>query len=156
MAHILIIDDDELIAQIATEILIDAGHACGWVTNGEEAWTLLNKGKRPNLVLMDQDLPGISGISLVRKVRQSPDLYDLPVIMFTAMSGEDDEAQAIYAGAQDFIRKPFEPKMLITCVDRLLSKRLAATDHKPLTVWLAESNGMLDENSQDFAKRRVV
>src|SRR6056297_3172341 len=117
MAHILIADDDELIAELASEVLIDCGHACGWVTNGEEAWKLLQR-KRPDVLLLDQDMPGISGVSLLRKIRQSPALYDLPVIMFTAMSGAQDESQAMYAGAQDFVRKPFDPRGLTSRIQR--------------------------------------
>ena len=145
MAHILIVDDDELVAQIVCETLINAGHACGWVASGEEAWDLLKSGKRPSLVLLDQSMPGISGISLLRKVRSSPEYYDLPVIMFTSMSGRDDEAQALFAGAQDFIRKPFDQKVLTSRVDRLLAKRGADRDHKPLEVLLAENNGLVDD-----------
>lgn len=154
MAHVLIVDDDELIAQIATETLIDAGHACGWVSTGEQAWDVLRAGKRPNLVLLDHSMPGISGITLLRKLRGSPEHYDLPVIMFTAMSGQDDEAQAIFAGAQDFIRKPFDPKVLTSRVERQLARRAAATDHKPLATWLAEGNGLIV--SEIRASRRIV
>lgn len=137
MARILIVDDDELIAQIATEALIDAGHACGWVPSGEAALDLLKTGKRPSLMLLDQSMPGMSGISLLRTLRGSPKYYDLPVIMFTSMNGRDAEARAIFAGAQDFIRKPFDRTVMISRVDRLLARRQAASDHKPLHLWLA-------------------
>ena len=63
MAFILIADDDELIAELASQVLIDAGHACGWVTTAEDCWKLL-KTRRPDAVLLDQDMPGISGLSL--------------------------------------------------------------------------------------------
>lgn len=154
MAHILIVDDDDLIAQIVCDALIDAGHACGRVARGEEAWGMLKAGKRPSLILLDQSMPGISGISLLRKLRSSPEFYDLPVIMFTSMSGRDDEAQAIFAGAQDFIRKPFDRKVLTSRVDRLLSKRGLDRDHKPLETWLAENSGIV--TAQDKTARRFV
>ena len=122
MARILIADDDELIAELASEVLIDAGHACGWVTCAEAAWECARR-KRPDVMLLDQAMPGESGLTLLRRLRCSPELYDLPVIMFTAMRGADDEAQAIYAGAQDFISKPFEPAWLVTRVARILNRR---------------------------------
>ncbi|WP_298465736.1 response regulator [uncultured Erythrobacter sp.] len=140
MAYILIADDDELIAELASETLIDSGHACGWVTGGEEAWELLHKGRRPDILLLDQDMPGVSGVTLLRKLRQSPLYYDLPVIMFTAMSGAEDEAQAMYAGAQDFVRKPFNPKSLTSRVERLLAKRGSGPRHKDLKTVMAESS----------------
>ncbi len=122
MARILIADDDELIAELASEVLIDSGHACGWVTSAEAAWDCVHR-KRPDVLLLDQAMPGESGLSLLRRLRISPLLYDLPVVMFTTISGEEDEAQAIYAGAQDFLTKPFDPFMLVTRINRLLKRR---------------------------------
>lgn len=122
MARILIADDDELIAELASEVLIDAGHACGWVTCAEAAWDCVRR-KRPDVLLLDQAMPGESGLTLLRRLRRSESLYDLPVIMFTAMSGEQDELQAIYAGAQDFIRKPFVPADMVRRVKRLIKLR---------------------------------
>ncbi len=144
MARILIADDDELIAEIATEVLIDAGHACGWVTSGEDAWELAHR-RRPDILLLDQGLPGISGVSLLRKFRGSPQFYDLPVIMFTAMRGVEDEAQALYAGAQDYIRKPFEPGILTARVARVLAKRGDRPGHTDLITRTLEDAGLLGE-----------
>lgn len=153
MAHILIADDDELIAELASQVLIDAGHACGWVTSGETAWRLIAR-KRPDMMLLDQDMPGMSGVTLLRKLRGSPDFYDLPVIMFTSMNGAQDEAQAIYAGAQDFIRKPFDPLGLTSRIQRVLSKRSDRPKHTDLKTHLAQSSGML--NALPEAPRRFV
>lgn len=122
MALILIADDDELIAELASEVLIDAGHACGWVTSADAAWDCVRR-KRPDVLLLDQAMPGESGLTLLRRLRISPLLYDLPVIMFTGMSGAEDEAQAIYAGAQDFLTKPFDPSNLVAKVTRILKRR---------------------------------
>jgi DNA-binding response OmpR family regulator len=122
MARILIADDDELIAELASEVLIDVGHACGWVTTGEDAWEVAHK-RRPDILLLDQAMPGESGLTLLRRLRGSPVLYDLPVMMFTAMTGEQDQLRAIYAGAQDFITKPFEAADLVQRVGRLLRLR---------------------------------
>jgi DNA-binding response OmpR family regulator len=131
MARILIADDDELIAELASEVLIDAGHACGWVTSAEAAWACL-KRKRPDILLLDHAMPGETGTTLLRRLRQSDSFYDLPVIMFTAMSGEQDEVQAIYAGANDFLSKPFDPATLIARVGRQLRLRAGRPRHVDL------------------------
>ncbi len=144
MAHILIADDDELIAELASQVLIDAGHACGWVTSSEDAWKLVNQ-RRPDILLLDQDMPGMSGVTLLRKLRQSATFYDLPVVMFTAMCGAEDESQAIYAGAQDFVRKPFDPRSLTSRVQRVLSKTRDRPQHTDLKTYLARSSGLLNE-----------
>ena len=142
MAHVLIVDDDELIAELASQVLIDAGHACGWVTSAEDAWRLIQR-KRPDIILLDQDMPGMSGVTMLRNLRQSSVFYDLPVIMFTAMKGEQDESQAIYAGAQDYIRKPFEPRSLNSRVQRVLAKR--GERHTDLKTYLAQKSGWIAE-----------
>ena len=131
MARILIADDDDLIAQIASEVLIDAGHACGWVTTAAEAWRCVQH-KRPDLLLLDQEMPGESGMTLLRRLRRSAELYDLPVMMFTAMRGEEDRAQAQFAGAQDFLSKPFQPLELVRRVNRQLRLRRDRPRHVDL------------------------
>jgi len=141
MAHILIVDDDELIAEMASEILITKGHACGWVTSGEEAMKLL-RWRRPDLMLLDQDMPGMSGAQVLREVRSSKQFYDLPVIMFTAMTGAGDEEQARYNGAQDYIRKPFDPKFMLLKVKQVLAARAEGPKHMELEKILARSNNM--------------
>lgn len=122
MPRILIADDDELVAELASEVLIDAGFACGWVTTAAAAWTCLNK-KRPDLLLLDQSMPGESGLTLLRRLRRSAQFYDLPVMMFTAMNGEQDHLQAIYAGANDFVSKPFDSSGLVARVRRIFKLR---------------------------------
>lgn len=153
MARILIADDDELIAELATEVLIDVGHACGWVTSAEEAWEVAHK-RRPDILLLDQDLPGMSGVTLLRKLRGSPQFYDLPVAMFTAMRGTDDEAQAIYAGAQDYIRKPFDPAALVSRVGRVLAKRANRPRHTDLKTSVLRDAGLLRDQRE--SARRII
>jgi DNA-binding response OmpR family regulator len=139
MARILIADDDELIAALTSEVLIDAGHACGWVTTAEEAWRCIGR-KRPDILLLDQSMPGESGMSLLRRLRRSPKFYDLPVMMFTAMHGEQDELQAIYAGAQDFVSKPFDPVNLVARISRLIKLRAGRPRHVDLVSAVRESS----------------
>lgn len=143
MAHILIVDDDEIVAEIAAGALIDAGHACGWVTGGEEALALL-KWRRPDLLLLDQDMPGMTGSQVLRELRGSQHLYDLPVIMFTGISGAEDEATALYNGAQDYLRKPFNPKFLLHKVKLVLAARAQRPRHRDLRDVLRDNSGMGD------------
>ena len=153
MARILIADDDELIAELASEVLIDVGHACGWVTTAEDAWEVAIK-RRPDILLLDQNLPGMSGVTLLRKLRGSPQFYDLPVVMFTATRGAEDENQAMFAGAQDFVRKPFDPAALVSRVGRVLAKRGARAGHTDLKTNVLREAGLLRERSEDA--RRVI
>ena len=131
MAHILIVDDDEIVAELATEVLLDAGYACGWVTDAEQADQLL-AWRRPDLILLDQNMPGQNGSSLLRKWRSSPMFYDLPVLMFTAVSGAEDESRAYHNGAQGYLRKPVDPKFLLLKVRQTLAARSHLPRHREL------------------------
>lgn len=145
MARILIADDDELIAELASEALFDAGHACGWVASAEAAWERVQL-MRPDILLLDQSMPGESGITLIRRLRCSPLLYDLPVIMLTAMCGAQDEARAIYAGAQDFLSKPFDPVVLVSRINRILRQRADRPRHVDLATAIAEEQSSSTSN----------
>lgn len=119
MAHILIVDDDDIAAEITAHILMDAGHASGWVCDTRTAIKVIEK-RRPDLVLLDQNLPGENGTVLLRRLRNSPKYYDLPVIMLTGAVGVREEQIARYSGAQDYIRKPFGAKMLLFRINQVL------------------------------------
>lgn len=150
MAQILVVDDDELVASLATDALINAGHACGWVTDGQKALDLL-RWRRPDLLLLDQDMPKMTGSTLLRHLRTSDTLYDLPVIMLTAITGKQDEEQAIYAGAQDYIRKPFDPDGLVSRVEALLETRAERPRHEDLMTVLEKSAGIWSDPEEENA-----
>ena len=154
MAHILIVDDDELIAELASEILIGAGHACGWVTSGEAALNVV-KRRLPDLLLLDNDMPGMSGPQVLRKLRSSSYAYDLPVVMFTAVSGTQDEDAARYNGAQDYIRKPFEYRTLIQKVDSVLRARANRPRHRSLDEVMIRQSGWGRDESRTQLRRAV-
>lgn len=137
MASILIVDDDPIVAQIASDLLCDAGHICGHVPSAAEAMRVLSF-RRPDCILLDQHMPDTSGGQFLRQLRQSPEFYDLPVIMFTGMTGQADEEQARYNGAQEYIRKPFKPDQLLSTVTRLLVKYAARPQHRSLREVMAE------------------
>lgn len=131
MAHILVVDDDDILAENAARILIDAGHACGWVTDTNAAFIALHR-RRPDLMLLDQNMPQENGAVFLRRLRLSARFYDLPVAMLTAVQGRQEEQIAYYNGAQDYIRKPFTERDLVYRVGRLLQQRAGRRKHTPL------------------------
>lgn len=147
MAHILIVDDDVIIAEVASEALINSGHACGWVTSGEQALKVL-KHRRPDILLLDQDMPGMTGGQVLRKMRNSPDFYDLPVLMFSAITGKRDEELAMFAGATGYIRKPFKPDELSWHIEIVLNSRAKRVSHKRLQTVLEENTGRANLSEQ--------
>ena len=150
MAHILVVDDDEIVGDRATQVLMDAGHACGWVSDAETAMRVLQR-RRPDLLLLDEDLPGESGTSMLRRLRQSSQFYDLPVIMLTATLGFKEEQIAYYNGAQDYIRKPFGEQMLQFRVKQLLESRRNRPQHRSL----AQQLGVEAQSAATPAVRRI-
>jgi len=122
VAHILLVDNDAIVAERIAQMMISAGHACGWVGDAETAMKVLT-ARRPNLLLLEQDLPGESGTSLLRRLRASAQFFDLSVMMLTSVLGFKEEQIAYYNGAQDYIRKPFSERMLQFRVKQLLESR---------------------------------
>ena len=151
MAHILIVDDDVIIAEVASEALINAGHACGWVTSGEQALKVL-RHRRPDVMLLDQDMPGMTGSQVLRQLRNSPQFYDLPVIMFSAIAGKRDEELAMFAGATDYIRKPFKPDELAWRIEDIVNALGSRPKHKQLQTVLEENAGRASHDDQSAVR----
>lgn len=122
MAYILVVDDDDIVAEHAAQVLINAGHACGWVCDTKAALQVLSR-REPDLILLDQNMPGENGTILLRRLRNNPRFFDIPVVMLTGVHGLREEQIAYYNGAQDYIRKPFSDKMLVYRVRQVLRSR---------------------------------
>ncbi len=122
MARIIIADDDEIVATIVCDALFGAGHAVGWVSDGERALEVVRR-RAPDLLILDCNMPGKSGIMVLRELRQSPHFYRLPVLMLTARGSTSDEEIARYEGANDYLTKPFDPVELIDRVSDLMVGR---------------------------------
>lgn len=121
MARIIIADDDELIGEVARDALIAAGHGAGLVADGAEALRVI-KARRPDLVILDCNMPGLSGVLLVQELRKTLDFANLPVMMLTGRRSNRDEELARFAGANEYMKKPFDPDELVFRVDQMLAK----------------------------------
>lgn len=119
MARIIFADDDPIVGAIVQKTLLDAGHAVGVVENGETALAAISR-RRPDLLILDITMPGMTGSEVLDRVRRDPELWDLPVLMVTGRRSQSDEDIAIRAGATDYLRKPFDPDQLIVMVEALV------------------------------------
>ena len=122
MARIIVADDDELLGEIARDALIDGGHAAALLTNGADALKVI-KSRIPDLVVLDCNMPDLSGLLVLREMRNTLELCDVPVLILTGRQSERDVELAIYAGANDYMKKPFDPDELLFRVDELLAKK---------------------------------
>lgn len=121
MALIIYAEDDELVGELVQTTLIDAGHAVGVVTNGRDALQVVQQ-RRPDLLILDISMPEMSGSQVLDRIRLDPQLYDLPVLMLTGRRSQIEEDIALKAGATEYLRKPFDPDMLVVTVSALLGK----------------------------------
>ena len=122
MAFIIVADDDPIFSGILRMTLEDDGHIVGSLSDGRSAVQAL-KLKRPDLAILDVNMPGCSGVEVVRQLRECDDTRDIPVIMLTARNGPNDINIAAHAGADEYIAKPLDADLLLACVDRQLSRR---------------------------------
>ncbi len=121
MALILIADDDPLVGDIVRYTLAERGHVVGIVETGHDALRVV-VAKQPDLVILDCSMPDLSGVEVVRRLRLSGTGFHVPILKLTARSGRDDEDIAYRAGADEYLRKPFDPAELTALVDHMLTK----------------------------------
>lgn len=118
---ILIVDDEEAIREMISVALELAGFTWIEAENAQVAHSLI-VDERPDLVLLDWMLPGISGIELARRLKRDESTQELPIIMLTAKTEEDNKIQGLDAGADDYITKPFSTRELISRVNAVLRR----------------------------------
>jgi DNA-binding response OmpR family regulator len=112
VAFVLIVDASRGHAMRASEALVAAGHTCGWVTTAEQAIALL-RSRVPDLILLDQAIPGADGGNLPQRLRRSVGASDLPIVLLTSGLTEPCVGHGDNAVLGE-IRKPFDPGFLVS------------------------------------------
>ena len=118
---VLVVDDETAIRDMLRMALEIADFRCIEADNIHDAYTLV-VDQLPDIVLLDWMLPGGSGLELLRRLKRGDTTRDLPVIMLTAKTAEDNVIQGLDVGADDYITKPFAPRELIARVRALLRR----------------------------------
>lgn len=118
---VLIVDDEFAIRDMLRLALEMAGFRCLEAEDIRRAYTLI-VDERPDIVLLDWMLPGGSGLELLRRLKREDLTRDLPVIMLTAKTEEDNMIQGLEVGADDYMAKPFAPRELIARINALLRR----------------------------------
>lgn len=121
MSRILIVEDDDDIAQLVHRYLTRAGHIADVVRAGDEALVKVRE-RVPDLVILDLMLPGLDGLEVCRALRAAPATRGLAIIMLTARSEESDRVVGLQLGADDYVTKPFSPNELVARVGALLRR----------------------------------
>jgi len=123
---ILIVEDEADIAQLVKLYLEKDGFRTTIATTGIEGLKLI-KTAPPDMVVLDLMLPEIDGLEVCKKIRSAPDTALLPILMLTAKAEESDTIIGLELGADDYVTKPFSPKVLVTRV-KALFRRLERSD----------------------------
>ncbi len=110
--RLLLVEDDRPITELVKYHFSRADFTVISTPNGEEAQILVDEIK-PDLLILDWMVEGISGIELCRRLRRKPDTANLPIMMLTARGEEADRLRGLEMGADDYITKPFSPKELV-------------------------------------------
>jgi two-component system phosphate regulon response regulator PhoB len=118
---VLIVDDESAIRDMLRMALELADFNCLEADNAQDAHSMV-VDHAPQLVLLDWMLPGSSGIELLRRLKREDTTKDIPVIMLTAKTEEDNKIQGLEVGADDYVTKPFAPKELIARIKAVLRR----------------------------------
>jgi two-component system cell cycle response regulator DivK len=119
---VLIVEDQEDNRKILRDLLSNAGYDLIEAANGEEG-VALALSRRPNLVLMDIQLPVMDGYEATRQIKNHPELRSIPIIAVTSYALSGDEAKARAAGCDAYVTKPFSPRQLLAKVREYLPPR---------------------------------
>lgn len=122
MDWVVVVDDDVTNLKMAGMLLSKHNMRVTGLRTGAALLEYV-KTNRPDLILLDIRMPGMDGLETLKKLREPGPGSDIPVVFLTAGENEDSEAQALQAGAVDYIRKPFEPAVLVSRVSRIINTR---------------------------------
>ena len=122
MRKVLLVEDDPDIVELVSHYFVKEGWAVESSADGKVALIKI-RSARPDLVILDLQLPGIDGLALCGRLRADPHSSDIPIVMLTARGEEVDRIVGLEMGADDYLTKPFSPKELMARI-RALFRRL--------------------------------
>ena len=151
---VLVVDDETAIRDMLRMALEIADFRCIEADNIHDAYTLV-VDERPDIVLLDWMLPGGSGLEMLHRLKRGETTRELPVIMLTAKTTEDNVIQGLDVGADDYITKPFAPRELIARVRALLRRSAGGQANERMQVSKLVLDGesrrvMVDEDPIDM------
>lgn len=128
--QILLVEDDRPLAQGLQKALQHQGYTVNHVASGQAALHVI-KTERPDILILDIGLPDISGLSILKQLRDKQDM--LPVLLLTARDSTSDKVAGLDSGADDYLAKPFEMTELLARL-RVLERRLASVKSTSITI----------------------
>lgn len=120
--NILVVEDDEDIQQLVLFNLSKAGYLVKCVDSGEEALQQIG-AEKPDIILLDIMLPGMNGLEVCRAIRRINSIKEIPVIMLTSKGEDEDIVAGLDIGADDYITKPFSPRIIVARINTVLRRK---------------------------------
>ena len=118
---IIVVDDDTSNLKVAGHILSKAGMRVTALKSGKIALDYIRKNGFPDLILLDVNMPEMDGFETLRRLKtEMAEGHEVPVVFLTAEDGQDQESKGLESGAMDYIRKPFDPEVLLSRVNKIL------------------------------------
>jgi len=139
--HVLVIEDDPSVCELLFSCLTKEEYRVSIAQSGEAALAQIEEDP-PEVVVLDLNLPGMNGLDVCRTMRQDPWMGKIPVLMLTGKSEEDDIVAGLEVGADDYMTKPFSPKLLSARVKTLLRRGGSKTS-------LAQSEGPAEDKTPE-------
>ena len=118
---ILLVDDEQDLLDLMEYNLARERFEVNTATSGDDALASI-RDERPDLIVLDIMMPGMTGIDVCKRIRDDPGLADLPVLMLTALGEEEHEIVGLEAGADDYLPKPVSPRLLMSRIHALLRR----------------------------------
>ncbi len=128
-SSLLVVDDDSRVRTVVCWQLESEGYLIREAADGNAAWQAI-LDRRPDLVVLDLSLPGIAGLDLLRRLRESGDTT--PVVVLSGRTGEGDRIMALDLGADDYLIKPFSPGELAARVRSVLRRTTGQSSSRPV------------------------
>jgi two-component system alkaline phosphatase synthesis response regulator PhoP len=120
--QILVVDDEEDILELITFNLLKEGYQVITAASGEAALVKARQ-EQPDLILLDLMLPGLDGLDIYRELRKRADTNQIPIVMVTAKTEDTDIITGLELGSDDYITKPFSPRVLVARVKAVLRRK---------------------------------
>lgn len=152
---ILIVEDDPDIQELIQYHLVKEGYETLLASNGKAALDAVQT-QHPDLVLLDLMLPLVNGIEVLKTIRFVWDLKELPIIIVSARTDETDIIIALELGADNYLSKPFSPKVLVANVKALLRRTSLDTQHKGPAISLGELSLDLDRREAKYKQVLMI
>jgi two-component system cell cycle response regulator DivK len=119
--RILVVEDQEDNRRIIRDLLASTGYELIEAADGETG-VRLAETERPDLILMDIQLPLLDGHEATRRIKQNPELRHIPIVVVTSYALSGDDVKAMAAGSDAYVAKPFSPRELLTTIRKLLGE----------------------------------